>query len=133
MEWPWMTVFHGHKSCDVDPYEGPVPLKHDAADAGGVNVVFPLRHWTDDDVWQYIEDNHVDYDKRRYAGHLEVPDKWLNSDFIHACTLCCDPRNTTDTEVFCPKLKRNVPNVGSKVLILDQLPNYIRRPEAQPV
>jgi hypothetical protein len=128
VEWPWMTAFIGHKDCDVDPYEGAVPLAHDAADAAGVNVVFPLRRWTDDDVWQYIEENHVDYDKRRYAARLEVPDKWLNPDYLHACTKCIDPREDAE-EVMCPKLGRMVPNVSRKVLRLDDLPPYIKRPQ----
>lgn len=127
MLWDWDTVFIGHKSSDVDPYEGAVPLKHDAADVGEVSVVFPLRHWTDDDVWRYIEENHVEYDRRRYAGHLEVPDKWLNNDYIHACTRCIDPRNETDKEVLCPKTNQLTPNIGAKVQKLDILPDYIEK------
>jgi len=125
MRWNWKTVFVGHKSSDVDPYEGPVPLKHDAAKIGNVNLVFPLRHWTDDDVWEYIETNHVPYDKRRYAGRLETPNRWLNPDFLHACVKCCDPRNK-DPEVMCPKLGKMVPNIGDKIQILDTRPNYIQ-------
>jgi hypothetical protein len=131
MEWPWATVFIGHKDADVDPYEGSVPLEHDAADGGGVNIVFPLRHWTHDDIWEYTERNQVPYDKRRYAGHLEVPDKWLNPDYVHACTKCIDPRETEE-QVMCPKLNKMVPNVSSKVLRLDSLPPYIKRPQEQP-
>ena len=26
---PWDVVFHGHKSSDVDPFEGSVPLRSD--------------------------------------------------------------------------------------------------------
>jgi hypothetical protein len=131
-KWPWQTVFIGHKDSDIDPYEGPVPLEHDAADAGGVNLVFPLRRWTDDDIWQYIEENHVPFDKRRYAGRLENPDHWLNADYLHACCKCVDPRETAQ-EVMCPKLNRMVPVVGHKVLRLDKLPSYIRRHQEQPV
>jgi Phosphoadenosine phosphosulfate reductase family len=130
MQWPWATVFIGHRDSDVDPYEGPVPLRHDAAEGGGVNIVFPLRRWTDDDVWQYIEDNQVPYDKRRYAGRLEVPDKWLNPDYIHACTRCIDPRESAE-KVFCPKLKKEIPNVGDKVLRLDEVPAYVKQPQEQ--
>jgi hypothetical protein len=132
MEWPWATVFIGHKDCDVDPYLGPVPLEHDAADGGGVNIVFPLRHWTHDDIWEYTEKNHVPYDKRRYVARLSNPDTWLNPDYIHACTKCIDPREEA-TEVMCPKLKKMVPNLSGKVLRLDELPPYIKRSEEQAV
>lgn len=126
MQWPWVTVFIGHKDSDVDPYEGNVPLKHDAADAGGVNLVFPLRHWTDDDVWQYIEENNVPFDKRRYAGRLEVPDHTLNPDYINACSKCIDPREDAK-EVLCPKLNKMVPNLSRKVLRLEGLPDYVKK------
>jgi 3'-phosphoadenosine 5'-phosphosulfate sulfotransferase (PAPS reductase)/FAD synthetase len=128
MTWNWKTVFIGHKSSDVDPFEGHVPLKHDAAKVGNINLVFPLRHWTDDDVWDYIEKNNVPYDKRRYAGRLEVPDHWLNPDYLHACTRCVDPR-TTSADVMCPKLNRMISNVGDKVLRLDSRPQYVKEKE----
>lgn len=122
LEWPWQTIFIGHKSSDVDPYEGQLPLKHDAALVGGVSLVFPLRHWTDDDVWQYINDNHVPYDKRRYG----TEDTWLNPDHVHACTACIDPRETA-LEVLCPKTGRMTPNMGGQVLRLEELPIYINK------
>lgn len=121
---PWETVFMGHKSSDVDPFDGPVPLKTDNTKIGGVDLVFPLRHWTDDDVWDYIEENQIPYDQRRYHDRAELPDKWLNSDYLHACTACIDPRNK-DIEVMCPKIGRPVPNVGNRVLRLQQVPDYI--------
>jgi hypothetical protein len=134
--WPWKTVFIGHKSCDVDPYEGQLPLKHDAANVGGVSLVFPFRHWTDADVWEYIEENHVPYDKRRYlepgatwtVQRGENPDKWLNPDYLHACTACVDPRETAK-EVWCPKLGRMTPNLGDQVVRLEILPEYIKKTE----
>jgi 3'-phosphoadenosine 5'-phosphosulfate sulfotransferase (PAPS reductase)/FAD synthetase len=122
--WNIKTVFIGHKSSDVDQFEGHVPLKHDAAKVGEVNMVFPLRHWTDDDIWEYIETNHVPYDKRRYAGRMEVPDKWLNPDYINACTNCCDPRNK-EKMVLCPKLNKQVENVGGQIPVLSERPKYI--------
>jgi hypothetical protein len=135
-QWPWQTVFIGHKSSDVDPYEGPVPLKADRVETAGVNAVFPLRHWTDQDVWDYTELNAVPYDKRRYrvkeqGSHAangrweEVPDKWLNPDYVHACTACIDPRETRKA-VPCPKLGGElVRNLGPTVVRMEQLPDYI--------
>lgn len=121
---PWTTAFMGHKSSDVDPFEGPVPLKTVSVNIGGVEVVFPLRHWTDQDVWDYIEANRVPYDKRRYQDRAEVPDKWLNPDYIHACTRCMDPREKDD-EIFCPKVGKKIPNVSAQVLRLQHRPDYI--------
>jgi 3'-phosphoadenosine 5'-phosphosulfate sulfotransferase (PAPS reductase)/FAD synthetase len=125
VEYPWRTAFIGHKSSDVDQFEGAVPLNADHVAAGGVDIVFPLRDWTDADAWDYIETNHVPYDKRRYHNRAELPDKWLNPDYLHACTKCIDPRNDA-REVFCPKLNVSVPNVGDRVLRLQSRPDYIR-------
>jgi hypothetical protein len=122
---PWGTVFMGHKSSDVDPYEGPVPLKQDSVNIGGVDVVFPLRYWTDKDVWDYLETNHVPYDARRYQERAELADTWLNPDYIHACTKCIDPREKD--EVICPKTGKTVPNVSTQVLRLDHRPDYIEQ------
>lgn len=120
---PWQTVYMGHKSSDVDPYEGPVPLKYDCVNIGGADVIFPLHDWTDADVWDYIEANHVPYDKRRYHDRQELPDKWLNPDYIHACTRCIDTRE--GDQVLCPLTGKHIPNVSAKVLHLDHRPDYI--------
>lgn len=126
MQYPWQSVFIGHKSSDTDPFEGEVPLSCDFTHAAGVNIVFPLRHWSDSDVWEYIEEHHVPYDRRRYVGHNEVEDKWENPDYLHACTACIDPRESVE-EVYCPKFKKRVKNLGDKVLRLEGLPDYIER------
>jgi Phosphoadenosine phosphosulfate reductase family len=122
--YPWDLVFHGHKSCDVDPFEGEVPLRYTATEAGGVMVVFPLREWTDEEVWNYIEQHHVPLEWSRYSNWAEKEDKWYNNDYIPACTNCIDPRVTTET-VYCPKLKAQVPNQGAKVLQLNAQPHYL--------
>lgn len=123
---PWDIVFIGHKSCDVDPFEGKVPLNVDVYELGGIYLVFPLRHWTDDDIWNYIEANHIPTQKTRYQDRIEVKDKWYNNDYVHACTRCIDPRETR-AEVDCPKFKHPVPNIGKAVLRLEAKPDYIER------
>ena len=125
LNYPWDAIFIGHKSSDVDPFEGPVPLKYDMIKEGGVLVVFPLRDWTDGDVWDYIETNHVPVQATRYRDRAELSDRWYNNDYVHACTACIDPRSTAK-EVFCPKLKRNVPN-HRDVLQLKGVPAYMRK------
>jgi hypothetical protein len=124
----WNCVFIGHKSADVDPFEGPVPLKVDSLNIGGVEVVFPLRHWSDEDVWTYIEQMSIPVQRSRYHDRREIEDLWYNNDYVHACTACIDPRETAQ-EVFCPKLKRNVPNRGAEVLKLQGVPEYIGKEE----
>jgi 3'-phosphoadenosine 5'-phosphosulfate sulfotransferase (PAPS reductase)/FAD synthetase len=94
---------------------------------GGVKLAFPLRDWTDDDVWEFIDEHNIPMQLTRYrADHTEQPDKWYNNDYMHACTACIDPREKAHT-VPCPKLKVNVPNVGHRVLLLQAEPGYVTR------
>jgi 3'-phosphoadenosine 5'-phosphosulfate sulfotransferase (PAPS reductase)/FAD synthetase len=125
-DYVWDTVFVGHKNADIDPFEGPVPLKGDEAELFDVRMVFPLRHWTDDDLWDYIEEHHIPVQETRYQGRTELEDKWYNNDYVHACTRCVDPREMRPN-VFCPKLKRDVRNRGAEVLQLRPEVPYIDR------
>jgi len=122
--YPWDLVFIGHKSSDVDPFEGKVPLLCDHYQTAGVTIGFPLRHWTDNEIWDYIEENHIAYQKTRYKDRKEMTDTWYNPDWTHACTRCIDPREEAP-EIFCPKLKRNVPNRGKEVVQLRNIPEYV--------
>lgn len=123
---PWDLYLHGHKSSDIDPFEGAVPLKARYLKREmGPSVAFPLKDWSDADVWRYLNANHVPVEERRYDRNkgIEYEDKANNSDYLCACTKCIDPREPA--EVFCPKYKRNVPNVSAELHRFDTLPNYI--------
>jgi 3'-phosphoadenosine 5'-phosphosulfate sulfotransferase (PAPS reductase)/FAD synthetase len=125
-QYPWDLIFLAHKDSDVDPFEGPVPLKSFTAEIGGVKLVFPLKLWMDETLWDYIEHHHIPVQETRYDGRKERDDKWHNNDYIHACTRCIDPRETAKM-VPCPKLKRDVPNVGKYVIQFQANPPYIER------
>jgi hypothetical protein len=128
LSFPFDVLLHGHKSSDVDPFEGSVPLRSEREQLNDkLQLFFPLRDWTDDDVWQYLERNHVPVQRERYhaaGGPESMEAKWHGNDYTHACTACIDP-TVTEPKVFCPKLKSFVPNVGSRVLQLQGLPDYI--------
>lgn len=126
-DYVWDTVFLGHRDADVDPFEGHVPLKSDETELFGVRMVFPLRHWTDQDLWDYIEEHHVPVQETRYISRGEINDKWHNNDYIHACTRCVDPREMREN-VFCPKLKQDVKNRGAEVLQLYAQVPYLDKP-----
>ena len=85
----------GHKRCDTDKVLGGdagtrvegrmMPEQHES--------FFPLRDWTHEDVWQYIEENDVPYDKARY---MKVDGEWSERPrqgitlTMCACTACLD-------------------------------------------
>ncbi len=128
---PWDLILIGHKNSDTDPILGPCPLNTDLqpGEAGGAPALcFPLRHFTDEDVWTYTERFKLPINHRRYdrtAGWKEFADITYNPDYFHACTACIDRDNPA--MVMCPRLGREIPNISSQVLHLDaiKLPAYV--------
>jgi hypothetical protein len=118
---PWDLYLSGHKSCDEDIFEGPCPLRTDFQPIdNGPATAFPLRHWSNDDVWDYLERFDVPIQRNRYdvANRCEWPDKRYNNDYVEACTRCIDPRQPAI--VYCPKWNRAIPNVSGRVKNLEQ-------------
>jgi len=102
-EFPFDLALHGHKSCDYDPLSGPIPLAVDAVqDPGGTETVFPLRNWSDAEVWDYTRAMQIPYDAGRYGKDgASLEDKGRNPDYYHACFRCCDA--SEGEFVSCPK------------------------------
>lgn len=116
--YPFDIAFHGHKSVDVDPILGGVPLNSDVAmNLGSISAAFPLRHFTNADVWRYIEENAIPVHESRYEktadGWREREDKTDNPDYINACYACMS--NKTGSSVPCPKFGCNVSNISSQL------------------
>lgn len=116
--YPWDVVFHGHKSSDVDPIYGAVPLNADfARNIDSVSAAFPLRHFTDADVWRYTEQLELPIHLERYEktskGWRERADKTQNPDYFPACTACMVPAGGS---VPCPRLGgREVSNIADQL------------------
>jgi hypothetical protein len=117
MQFPWDAAFHGQKSSDEDPCSGKVPLALDMiAHPTCPAALYPLREWTDDDIFTYCELHTVPLDPQRYGrldGEMAVlqNDKVGNPDYYRTCTACLDPDQPGVVE--CPKLKCQVNNVSS--------------------
>lgn len=129
MRTPWDVLVHGHKSSDVDPLWGPVPITADVARLGpGQEMVFPLRGWTDPDVWTYLTEHHVPVDPARYdvAARQEHADKRSNPDYLAACARCVNA--TLPASVSCPRWQAQVHNQGPQ-LKTDPIPrpSYFQR------
>lgn len=129
--YPWDVVFHGHKSSDVDPLYGAVPLHVDIKqNIDAPAAAFPLRHWTDADIWEFSQAMKVPQQKTRYnvVKGGELADKRLNPDYFAGCTRCLDREGPAS--VFCPKLKANVDNLGQQApyVKLDKM-NYFGNQE----
>ena len=123
--WPWEALFHGHKASDHDPIWGDIPINSDIhQNIGSASYVFPLRHWTDEDIWRYTEENDLPIHGTRYekvdGRWQEREDKALNQDYVTACTACMS--RTAPALVPCPKLGgKMVSNVAGQLRWADKV------------
>lgn len=115
--YPWDMAFIGHKSCDEDQIAGKIPLHCDIVpNKKGPAAAFPLRNWTNEQVWDYLDEHDVPIQEDRYDGlsRSELPDKRANSDYFHACIRCVDIR-LKGKSVTCLKTGRQMQNVSEQV------------------
>jgi hypothetical protein len=116
---PWDLAFHGHKWSDKDLIRGAVPLEVDVMDTpGAMACAFPLRWWSDGDIFAYTEAHALPYDTERYArradGRWEVlAYQERNPDYYPTCLKCMDPDE--GEFVHCPKLGAQINNISSAV------------------
>jgi hypothetical protein len=118
MAYPFDLVFHGHKTTDSDPVAGDLPLHADIVSAvDSPNSVFIIRHFTDEDVWRYIEENKIPVHTDRYE---KADGKWRNKadrtnnpDYIACCYACMSKK--TGNNVYCPKFGATVSNIADKL------------------
>jgi hypothetical protein len=115
--YPWDCCLIGHKDADSDTIYGDVPLATRVLyrDAGP-DCLFPLKDWTHDDVWDYLEIHEIKVQVDRYdqPNRKEWADKSMNPDWYEACIRCVDKRRA-GTKVFCPKLKTEIENIAQGV------------------
>jgi 3'-phosphoadenosine 5'-phosphosulfate sulfotransferase (PAPS reductase)/FAD synthetase len=93
-------------------------------------LVFPIRLFTDEDVWRYTEENHLPIHHGRYENvggtWRERDDKTDNPDYVCACTACMVQGGAA--EVPCPKLNGQlVSNVSDQLRWSPkERPSYLR-------
>ena len=116
--WPWGAVYIGTKYEDTDLIKGHVPLAQDIRIVDGAPVsLYPMRDWTDDEIFWYLEDNGITPDPTRYVKTNEKwqnnPDKSLNADFYPTCFNCVNRH--LGNHVHCPKLNATITNISDMV------------------
>ena len=113
--WPWPAVYIGTKNCDIDLIKGNISPAMDIRYAEGSPIsLYLLRDWSDDDVYEYLEESGVMPDSDRYEkvnGQWDnKKDKSKNADYIPTCLNCIDRH--ADKFVHCPKLKATISNMS---------------------
>jgi len=125
---PWDLAFVAHKSTDIDPILGPANLHVDIKrnQPESADFAFPLRHFTDADIWEYHERFHVPINTKRYDpenSYRERTDITYNNDYHNCCVLCLV--KSSPAVVHCPKLNTDIPNLSAIVRRCDDLmPDY---------
>jgi 3'-phosphoadenosine 5'-phosphosulfate sulfotransferase (PAPS reductase)/FAD synthetase len=111
------SLFIGHRGDDTDPTHGDMPLKDYVVDTGGFNVIYPLRDWAEEDIWEFSKDNLIPQNIERYTGDMRS-----NNDYFTACFECLKP-GVSDM-VVCPKLGTSIPRVGNNLMLEERREYY---------
>lgn len=122
-------VFSGARSADRDQLLGHMPIASDVIrQHGAPTLVLPMREWSDEDTWRYIEDEKVPVQTDRYA---KVDGQWMevsrrnNPDYLAGCVRCLS-KDAADS-VYCPKINAHVNGMRGCVQRIDNpLPFYIQ-------
>ena len=124
--YPFDLAIIGHKDVDTDQIYGPIPLHSELVMRdSGPDFYFPLKGWTHDDVWDYIEVFDIPVQRNRYdvSRRQEWDDKTFNSDWYPCCLRCVDKRKEGQ-RVFCPKAQLELINMSGLVPEWDWEPDY---------
>jgi len=119
----WDTVLSGHKQSDVDMLLGKLAIKEEKRDVKGLNFVYPLHEWTNQDIWQYIKENNVPFNDKKYAQNGSVlADTSYNENYHSACSKCINP--IEGETVYCERDKDYVQNAGKQIDYENKLKGY---------
>jgi hypothetical protein len=126
-------VLLGSKQSDADPVVGKVEVQRVAEQFDGTtSLLFPLRNWTDTDIWDFIRSREIPFDTNRYVESVDgaIMDDVSyseHSENLPVCTACVNPAN--HGQVWCPKFNKSIPCVANTFLRRNYPP---LRPEGLP-
>lgn len=86
-------VFIGHRSDDICPVQGAIPLASSQGKLANSTLFYILKDWTDADVWECIREYDIPVDPKRYdiPNGKEWADKTFNPDYDGLCVNCVKP------------------------------------------
>ncbi len=126
LEYEWDVTFIGHKSSDKCPVQGDIPLEGYWSPNGSTTMVYPLKEFTDDDVWECIERFGIQYDTNRYIGEQHEDDSTspTTPDYYSACVECLIEKPDSPT-ASCPRLSGElVPRIGNTLNAKERAKNW---------
>lgn len=105
LRYDYDLTFIGAKSSDDVKLAERSTMTTPVSPSGSTTLCFPLWHWTDEDIWAYIKDVGLPYDRARYDDQREQ----TNPDQFPTCWNCLDTRKI-GKQVFCPSMGSMIPN-----------------------
>lgn len=120
------AVFVGHRSDDVCPVQGAIPLREDTGQLPNCTLVYPLKDWSEDEVWDCLLTNDIPIDPLRYdlANRCEWESKRFNPDYDALCVNCLKP-GQAGQEVEC-LLDGKTASIASVISPEERARNYRR-------
>lgn len=111
------ALFVGHRGDDIDPTFGKVPLVSSVFEAEGFRTIYPIKDWTEADIWEFSREVGIPQNEARYAGDMRA-----NNDYHEMCVNCL---KKTGADAYCPKAGRRIPQTGAQ-LGLEERREYFR-------
>ena len=109
ISYKWDLTLHGHKNSDIDTVLEDIPLQSKMRGLGRTVLYYPLKDWSDNDIWKFIKDNNIPYNKKRYDDN----DMEYNNDYYPCCFKCFDPKE--EDEIYCFVDDRKIGNIGKTI------------------
>ncbi|MBU2062334.1 MAG: phosphoadenosine phosphosulfate reductase family protein [Bacteroidetes bacterium] len=101
-DFKWDCIFHGQK--DVDPIYIGESIKLNKLKVFGRGIMgYPINDWTNENIWRYIKQNNLPYNKERYENKNET----FNNDLFPTCHKCLDYREIENI-IICPKSNKEI-------------------------
>jgi 3'-phosphoadenosine 5'-phosphosulfate sulfotransferase (PAPS reductase)/FAD synthetase len=115
------AVFIGHRNDDRDPTHGRVPLKDYVVSFGDFRYIYPLRDWTEADVWAASELLNIPQNQARYRDR----DMGADNDYHELCTRCFlgSPGRRS---VICPQTGEQTPMAFEEARLEERRGEYRR-------
>lgn len=114
----WDLLISAQKKGDTDHFGGTHDVTVDVKQTGGADVFFPMRNWSDEEVWEYHKKHSLPRDTLRY----DTDELGFSGDRIEGCFRCI--HRSEAPSVSCPRLGGLiVNNISSQMNYLEHQPS----------
>ena len=113
----WQVGLLGQKDSDKDPIlQEPKIGQSIHVHSGSADFAYPIRYFTDADIWEYTRQNRIPYHEARYNSadfFKEFEDRTYNPDYFPVCVNCL--RKGTGPRVYCFRERGDIDSISNLV------------------